>query len=71
MIVFQGIILHMDIVIAFSSYTCFSFFLIYFLRDGKGGRKRRETSVSGCLLHAPSRGLAQNPGMHPGWESNP
>ena len=46
----------------------------FFFRQGKGRRKRgRETSMCGCLLHAPSWGpdLAHNPGICPGWKSNP
>ena len=36
---------------------------------GKGRKKRgRETSICGCLLHAPTGDLACNPGMCPDWE---
>ena len=43
--------------------------MIYlFLERGEGREKeRRETSVCGCLLHAPK---ARNPGMCPDWELN-
>ena len=53
----------------------FSFFLSFYLfifREKKGGRKRgRETSMCGCLSHAPyCANQACNPGMSPDWESN-
>ena len=46
--------------------------LIYlFLDRGKGGRKKkRETSMCGCLSHTHTRDLAYNPGMCPDWELN-
>ena len=53
---------------------CFSFFkdffcFILFLDTGGGREKRgRDTSMCGCLLHAPH--WAYNPGMCPDWESN-
>ena len=51
--------------------TFLKILFIYFLREGKGGRKRgRDTSVCGCLSHAPYWDLACNPGMYPDWESN-
>lgn len=39
-------------------------------RKGKGGGERRETSICGCLSHAPCWDLACNLGMCPDWESN-
>ena len=49
-------------------------FYLFIFREGKGGRKRRkETSMCGCLSSAPpphSGDLAHNPGMCPDWESN-
>ena len=45
---------------------CFPFFRFYYLfifREGKGVRKRgRETSVCGCLSHAPCWGPVRFPG---------
>ena len=39
---------------------------IYFQREGKGGRKRgRETSMCGCLSHAPHWGSGWQPGHVP------
>ena len=49
-------------------------FYLFIFRKGKGGRKRgRElynTSLCGCLSHAPTGDLASNPSMCPDWESN-
>ena len=46
-------------------------YFIYLFLEGKGGRKRRrETSVCGCLSRVPSWVLARNPGMCPDWELN-
>ena len=46
------------------TFHFFSFLKKYlFLERGKGGR---ETSICGCLSHAPGD-LAGNPGMCPGW----
>ena len=45
-------------------------FIIYFFREGKGGRKRQKHQ---CVVasHTPATGdLAHNPGMCPDWESN-
>ena len=59
--------------IVFLSDLSFAIYLlfIYFFREGKGGRKRRrETSMCGCLLRPPTGDLAHNAGMCPDWESN-
>ena len=40
---------------------------IYFEREGKGGRKKRETAI-GCFSHAPN--LACKPCTSSDWESN-
>ena len=47
-------------------------FYLFILDRGEWGKKDRETSMCGCLLHAPYWGpdLAHNPGMCPEWESN-
>ena len=53
-------------------YSFFFFKIFYFLwTEGKGRRTRgRETSMCGCLLHAPTGDLACNAGMCPDWEFN-
>ena len=49
----------------------FFFYRLFILERGEGGRKRRkETSVCGCLSHAPTRDLAHNPGLCRDWEWN-
>ena len=43
---------------------CQMFFPPFIFREGKGGIKRgRETSICGCLLHAPTGDPTYNPGM--------
>ena len=47
--------------------SVYFFFLINLFREGKGGRKRgRETSMGGCLLHAPYWGPGPQP-RHVPW----
>ena len=49
----------------------FKDFIYLFLERGERRRKRgKETSMCGCLSHAPIGDLAINPGMCPDWESN-
>ena len=51
--------------------TCFKIlFVFFFLERGQGKEGGRGTSVSGCLLHAPTGDLACNPGMCPDWQLN-
>ena len=52
------------------SHFFFLRFDLFIFREGKGGRKRgRETSMCGCLLHAPYWGPGPG-GLCPNWESN-
>ena len=67
---FQGILLHIDIIIAFYSYTFFKRFYLFIFRQGKG---KREGEKHPCVVasHAPPTGdLDYNPGMCPDWEWN-
>ena len=50
-----------------SFHKCFLKIFIYLFLDRK---RKRETSMHGCLLHAPTGDLAHNPGMCPDWELN-
>ena len=47
------------------------FIYLFILDRGEGREKGRETSMCGCLSHAPywGPGLAWNLGMFPDWES--
>ena len=49
-----------------------NFYLFIFRGRGREGRRKRgrETSMCGCLSHAPTEDLACYPGMHPNWELN-
>ena len=48
-----------------------SFKFIFIFREGKGGGKRgRETTTCGCLLHAPDWGAGLQPRHVSDWESN-
>ena len=46
------------------------FFKVLFIFRERGREGERETSMCGCLLHAPNGDLTCNPGMCPDWESN-
>ena len=43
---------------------------ILFLDKQERRKRRRETSMCGCLSHAPYWGPGCNPGLCPDWESN-
>ena len=50
-----------------SEFFLFLRFYLFIFREGKGGRKRgRETSICGCLLHAPDQGPGPQP-RHAPW----
>ena len=52
--------------------TWFSYLFIYlFIDRGEGREKERGKHQCGCLSCIPTGDLAHNPGMCPGWESNP
>ena len=52
--------------IFYFTFLIFKRFYSFFFRVGKGGRKRgRETSMCGCLSHAPYWEPVRNPGMCP------
>ena len=59
-------------IIIYTMFQIFKFFFFFFkflfLFRGEGGT---ETSVCGCLSHAPATGdPARNPGMGPNWDLN-
>ena len=54
----------------FLHFLFFKRFYLFIFR-GEGREIGRETSMCGCLSHAPPSGdLAHNPGMCPDWELN-
>ena len=56
--------------IQLSDFNFLKDFIYLFLERGEGKERGKETSMCGCLSHAPYWDMAYNPGMCPDWEYN-